>query len=94
MDLPHKILDIETKTNGAYTVAIKIPSSGAGIDYIDNEACENFLPYTESNIILHSGSDFHRIASIKKYIPKDICRAPAGALQISAGALQISFCVL
>ena len=71
VDLPHKILDIETKTNGAYTVAIKIPSSGAGIDYIDDEACESFLPYTESNIILHSGSDFHRIASIKKYIPKE-----------------------
>jgi len=68
VDLPHKILNIETKTSGAYTVAIKIPSLGAGIDWIDHEGCKNYLPYTEGNIILHSGSDLHRIASIKKHV--------------------------
>ena len=71
MDYPHQTLGLKEEGISAFTVAIQLPTSGGGMDWLDNEGMVSYIPYTEGNIILHSGLDAHRIAGIKKYIPNE-----------------------
>ena len=69
-DYPHITLDLGNIDPYAFTVAIKLPSGGAGMDYIE-DGQQKHLPYTEKEIIGHDGSLLHRIAGLKEYIPDE-----------------------
>jgi len=70
-DNPHEILGINSKFNHAYTVAIELPSSGGGMDYISEEHFPIHIPYKVGDIVIHDGSTLHRISGLKKYVPNE-----------------------
>ena len=39
------------------------------MDWIDDEAVIEHIPYRERELVLHSGKEYHRIAGMKKYTP-------------------------
>ena len=69
-DYPHITLDLGNIDPYAFTIAIKLPSGGAGMDYIE-DGQQKHLSYTEKEIIGHDGSMLHRIAGLKEYIPDE-----------------------
>lgn len=69
VDCPQLAVGHEDKDQITFTVAIKLPTGGAGIDYSEDEGRTiQYLPYQEKQIIVHSGSTLHRIAPIKQNI--------------------------
>ena len=69
-DYPHFTLGLGSIDPYAFTIAIKLPSGGAGMDYIE-DGQQKHLPYTEKEIIGHDGTMLHRIAGLKEYIPDE-----------------------
>jgi hypothetical protein len=67
-DRPHVTMGLGEEDYGTFTVAIKIPTGGAGLDYQDEEG-QKYFPYEERMIMVHSGMVPHRIASFKEYVP-------------------------
>ena len=55
-----------------FTVAIKLPFGGGGIDYTEDQRTAQYLPYKEKEIIVHDGLTMHRIAPMQKHIPGDV----------------------
>ena len=66
-DYPHITLDLGSVDPYTFTLAIKLPSGGAGMDYIE-DGQQKYLPYTEREIIGHDGTVLHRIAGLKTYV--------------------------
>jgi hypothetical protein len=66
-DYPHLTLGLGNIDPYTFTVAIKLPSGGGGLDYIE-EGNKKYLPYAENEIIGHDGTVLHRIASLKTYV--------------------------
>jgi len=69
-DYPHITLDLGNIDPYAFTVAIKLPTGGAGMDYVEDGE-EKYLPYEEKEIIGHDGTVLHRIAGLKDYVEGD-----------------------
>ena len=69
-DYPHITLGLGSKDPYTFTVAIKMPTGGGGMDYIEN-GMQKYLPYEEKELIGHDGTTMHRIASLKKYVPNE-----------------------
>lgn len=67
-DLPHQTLKIDGADNSTVTVVIKIPKSGAGLDWIDDNGHQQYLAYNEQDIITHNGMTPHRIAAFKDIV--------------------------
>ncbi len=70
-DYPHTTLDLKEIDPYAFTVAIKLPKSGGGMDYMDEFHQPQHLQYNEKDLILHDGKTIHRIAGIKEYVPDE-----------------------
>ena len=66
-DYPHITLGLGSKDPYTFTVAIKLPSGGAGLDYVE-DGQQRYLPYTEGEMIGHDGMVLHRIAGLKNYV--------------------------
>jgi hypothetical protein len=66
-DYPHLTLGLGSVDPYTFTLAIKLPSGGAGMDYIE-DGQQKYLPYTEKEIIGHVGNVLHRIAGLKTYV--------------------------
>ena len=69
-DYPHITLDLGNIDPYAFTVAIKLPTGGAGMDYVEDGE-QKYLPYEEKDIIGHDGTVPHRIAGLKDYVEGD-----------------------
>ena len=67
-DYPHITLGLDGTDHSTVTVAVKLPQSGAGLDWIDQEG-EHYLPYAENDMIMHDGTNLHRIAGPKDIVP-------------------------
>jgi hypothetical protein len=67
-DFPQDTLGLKGKDNSTVTVAIKIPKSGAGIDWIDTEGKPHHLAYNEKDVVWHNGLTVHRIAGFKEIV--------------------------
>ena len=67
-DYPHTTLGLKEIDPYAFTVAIKLPKSGGGMDYMDEFHQPQHLQYNEKDLILHDGKTIHRIAGIKEYV--------------------------
>ena len=66
MDYPHKTLNLGDKDAYSFTYVVKIPSSGAGLEYKDGEEIK-YLKYSPFDFILHKGNFLHNIAPLKEY---------------------------
>jgi len=66
MDYPHKTLNLGDKDAYSFTYVVKIPSSGAGLEYKDGEEIK-YLKYSPFDFILHKGDFLHNIAPLKEY---------------------------
>jgi hypothetical protein len=69
-DIPHTTLGLDPIDPHSFTVAIKLPTGGAGIDYVENEL-QKYMPYVEKGIINQDGKVLHRISSLKEYVPNE-----------------------
>jgi hypothetical protein len=69
-DYPHLTLGLGDVDPYTFTVAIKLPTGGGGLDYIE-DGKQVYLPYEEKELIGHDGKTMHRIASLKKYVPNE-----------------------
>ena len=70
-DSPHTTLNLGEEDPLTFTLAIKLPTGGAGLEYtLDNETVI-YYPYTEGSIVVHDGAIVHRIASIREYVPNE-----------------------
>jgi hypothetical protein len=69
-DIPHTTLGLDPIDPHSFTVAIKLPTGGAGIDYVENEL-QKYMPYVEKGIINQDGKVLHRISSLKAYVPNE-----------------------
>ena len=69
-DIPHTTLGLDPIDPYSFTVAIKLPTGGAGIDYVE-EGLQKYMPYVEKGILGQDGTILHRISSLKKYIPNE-----------------------
>jgi hypothetical protein len=70
-DYPHQTLELGEKDAHAFTVAIQLPKSGGGMDYIDEFYQPQHLSYNERDLVLHDGLMIHRIAGLKAYVPNE-----------------------
>jgi hypothetical protein len=70
-DYPHHTLGLGEKDASAFTLAIQMPKSGGGMDYMDEFNQPQHLNYNERDLILHDGLMIHRIAGLKAYVPNE-----------------------
>jgi len=68
-DYPHVTLGLGEQGAQAFTLAIELPSSGGGMDYLDVMGGLHHVPYEEKDLVLHSGLTPHRISGLKEYSP-------------------------
>ena len=68
-DYPHVTLGLGEQGAQAFTLAIELPSSGGGMDYLDVMGGVHHIPYEEKDLIVHSGLTPHRISGITEYCP-------------------------
>lgn len=66
MDYPHKTLGLGDEDYYSFTYVVKIPSSGAGLEYMDGDE-QKYLEYNPFDLIFHCGDFLHNIAPLKKY---------------------------
>lgn len=69
MDYPQLAVGHQIPDQTTFTLAIKLPTGGAGIDYSDDQRAIQYLDYKEKQIIVHDGLTMHRIAPLKEYVP-------------------------
>lgn len=67
-DYPHETLKLNGTDPSTVTVAIMLPKSGAGLDWIDGNGQQQYLPYHKGCIITHDGKTPHRIAGFKEIV--------------------------
>ena len=70
-DYPHHTLGLGDIDPLSFTVAIHLPKSGGGMDYMDEFHQPQHLGYNEGDLILHEGLTIHRIAGLKAYVPNE-----------------------
>ena len=70
-DHPHITLGLDDIDSYAFTLAIKLPKSGGGMDFIDEFHQRQHLAYNEKDLVIHNGQVVHRIAGMKEYIPNE-----------------------
>ena len=87
-DKPHELFGLESIDPYAFTIAIKLPTGGGGLDYVE-DGMQRYLPYQEGEIIGHSGQLLHRMASLKKYVPNEYRITLQGHLIRINGALNM-----
>ena len=68
IDIPHETLGLGNIDPLTFTVAILLPTGGAGLDYIDESGEQHYLEYKEKQIVSHDGKVPHRIAPLKEYV--------------------------
>jgi hypothetical protein len=67
-DYPHRTLGLEGTDHSTVTIAIKLPESGAGLDWVDGQNW-SYLQYNQKDMIWHNGKNLHRIAGPKEIVP-------------------------
>jgi hypothetical protein len=67
-DCPHLTLGFGDIDPYTFTIAITLPTGGAGMDYIE-DGQEKYLEYEKGGFVGHDGKTTHRISSLKRYEP-------------------------
>ena len=90
-DHPHVTLGLEDVDSYAFTLAIKLPKSGGGMDYIDEFHQRQHLAYNEKDLVIHNGQTIHRIAGMKEYTPNEYRITLQGHIIRRDGLLEAFF---
>ena len=90
-DYPHITLGLDDVDSYAFTVAIKLPISGGGVDYIDEFHQPQRYEYTENKLMVHNGLTIHRIASLNQYKPEEYRITLQGHIVRRNGLLEAFF---
>jgi hypothetical protein len=90
-DHPHVTLGLEDVDSYAFTLAIKLPKSGGGMDYIDEFHQAQHLAYNEKDLVIHNGQTIHRIAGMKEYTPNEYRITLQGHIVRRDGLLEAFF---
>ena len=90
-DHPHATLGLEDIDSYAFTLAIKLPKSGGGMDYIDEFHQAQHLAYNEKDLVIHNGQTIHRIAGMKEYTPNEYRITLQGHIVRRDGLLEAFF---
>ena len=90
-DHPHVTLGLEDVDSYAFTLAIKLPKSGGGMDYIDEFHQRQHLAYNEKDLVIHNGQTIHRIAGMKEYTPNEYRITLQGHIIRREGLLEAFF---
>ena len=88
-DYPHETLKLGNIKTSTFTIPIKIPKSGAGIEYIVSESKTEYFPYKEKEMVWHDGNILHRIASFNKYEPGEYRITMQGHLVYRNGRMEV-----
>lgn len=89
-DYPHETLKLGNVDPSTVTVALMIPKSGAGLDYIDTETGQQqYLPYHVNAVITHDGNTPHRIAGFKEIVHNEYRISMQGHLIRRNGHLEL-----
>ena len=88
-DHPHTLLGMEDIDASTFTIPIKIPESGAGIDWVDEFDIIYYLPYKEKELIWHTGKISHRISAFNEYKPDEYRITLQGHLVRRNGQMEV-----
>jgi len=70
VDLPHNTLGLGDQDTQAFTIAIKLPTGGGGMD-MKIGGKDEYVEYQEGKMYLHPGTNVHRISCYKEYVPDE-----------------------
>ena len=90
-DYPHSTLGLEDADTYSFTMALQLPKSGGGLDYIDEFHQRQHLAYKEKDLIVHNGDIIHRIAGMKKYVEGEFRITLQGHVVRKDGILEVFF---
>mgnify|MGYP005989179165 CR=1 FL=1 len=90
-DYPHITLGLEPVDTFAFTLAIQLPKSGGGMDFIDPFHQQQHLAYNEGDLVIHTGEEIHRIAGMKEYVPNEYRITLQGHIVRRDGLLEAFF---
>mgnify|MGYP003123225346 FL=1 len=90
-DHPHVTLGLDNIDSYAFTLAVKLPKSGGGMDYFDDFHQAQHLAYNEKDLVIHSGQTIHRIAGMKEYTPNEYRITLQGHIVRRDGLLEAFF---
>ena len=68
-DCPHTTLELGGTDPHSFTLPIQLPSSGAGLDYIDDLQQKKYFAYEKNNLMVIDVSLIHRISRLREYLP-------------------------
>ena len=88
-DYPHVTLGLGESDTFAFTLPIKLPVSGGGMDFIDEFYQPQHLAYNERDLVLHNGDTVHRIAGLKEYTPNEYRITMQGHIVRRNGDLEV-----
>ena len=90
-DYPHITLGLDPVDTFAFTLAIELPKSGGGMDFIDPFHQQRHLAYNEGDLVIHTGEEIHRIAGMKKYVEGEYRITMQGHIVRRDGLLEAFF---
>ena len=75
----------------SYTLAIELPKSGGGVDFVDEFHQRQHLAYNKGDLVIHTGEEIHRIAGLKKYVEGEYRITMQGHIVRRDGLLEAFF---
>lgn len=90
-DIPHVTLGLDGKDPYSFTLPIKLPTGGGGLDVINDEGEEEYIEYEEGKLMLSDGMRPHRISTLKEYVPWDLRITLQGHIFRRNGKLEAYF---
>lgn len=90
-DYPHITLGLDPIDTFAFTLAIELPKSGGGMDFVDEFHQRQHLAYNKGDLVIHTGEEIHRIAGLKKYVEGEYRITMQGHIVRRDGLLEAFF---
>ena len=90
-DYPEITLGLDPIDTYSFTLAVKLPESGGGLDFIDKFHQPQHLAYTEGDLVVHKGDIIHRIAGMKEYVKGEHRITMQGHIVRKDGILEVFF---
>ena len=90
-DYPHTTLGLDDIDTYAFTLAIKLPTGGGGMDYKDPFYQQKHFAYNEGDLVVHKGDIIHRIAGMKQYVEGEYRITLQGHIVRKDGILEVFF---
>ena len=90
-DYPETTLGLDPIDTYSFTLAVKLPTGGGGLDFIDEFHQRQHLAYNEGDLVVHKGDIIHRIAGMKQYVEGEYRITLQGHIVRKDGILEVFF---